>query len=77
MDVARAFAITKLGWIRAQREQLAAQPRETPRRLVTRESHYLWGRRHLLAVVQLDAKPFVALDHKRITLTVRPGADLA
>ncbi len=77
IDVARAYAITKLAWIRAQQAQLAAQSREAPRRFVTRESHYLWGRRHLLAVVQRDTKPFVALDHKRITLTVRPTADLA
>ena len=35
----------------------------------------LWGRRHLLTVVYRDTKPFVSLDHKRITLTVRPGSD--
>lgn len=40
------------------------------------ESHYLWGRRHLLTVVYRETKPFVSLDHKRITLTVRPGSDV-
>lgn len=75
LDVARAYAISRLGWIRSQQEQLRNQARETPRRFVERESHYLWGRRHLLSVVYRDAKPSVALDHKRITLTVRPGSD--
>ena len=73
-EVARAYAISKLGWIRAQREKLLAQARETPRRFVTRESHYLWGRRYLLFVIEEDHKPSVRLDHRRLTLTVRPGA---
>lgn len=77
LEVARAYAISKLGWIREQRQKLAAQARETPRKYVNRESHYLWGRRHLLTVVQTDCKPHVALDHKRMILTVRPGSDSA
>lgn len=74
-EVARAYAISKLGWIRQQRSALLAQARETPRRFVERESHYLWGRRHLLSMDYQDGKPFVSLDHKRIRLTVRPGSD--
>ena len=75
LDVARAYAISRLGWIRQQQEKLKNQARETPRRFIERESHYLWGRRHLLSVTYRDAKPTVSLDHKRITLTVRPGSD--
>lgn len=74
LDVARAYAVTKLPWIRDQRARLRAQAREAPRRYVTRESHYLWGRRYLLVVKEQDAKPSVVLDHRRITLTVRPGS---
>jgi hypothetical protein len=75
LEVARAYAISKLGWIRDQQRKLAEQARETPRRFVTRESHYLWGHRRLLRVVYRDEKPSVSLDHKRITLIVRPGSD--
>ena len=75
LDVARAYAISKLGWLRAQRRKLQSQAREAPRQLVTRESHYLWGRRYLLTVDYQETKPSVQLDHKRITLTVRPGSD--
>ena len=53
---------------------MRGQARETPRQYVERESHYLWGRRYLLSVVYQDAKPSVKQDHKRITLTVRPGS---
>lgn len=77
LEVARAYAISRLGWIRAQQASLRRQARETPRDFVERESHYLWGKRYLLAVRQRDAKPSVALDHRRITLTVRPHSSLA
>lgn len=76
-DVARAYAISKLGWIRTQQRKLENQARETPRQFIERESHYLWGRRYLLTVVERPAKPLVKLDHKRITLSVRPGSDHA
>ncbi len=75
LEVARAYALSKLGWIRRQQDKLATQAREAPRQYVDRESHYLWGRRHLMTVVRKDMKPFVSLDHKRITLTVRPGSN--
>jgi len=77
MEVARAFAITKLGWIRDQQAKMLAQARETQRQFIERESHCLWGRHYLLSVVEKDAKPAVKLDHRRITLTVRPGSTLA
>ena len=75
LDVARAYAISRLGWIREQQSKLEAQAREAPRQFVERESHYVWGRRYLMVVNHRDAKPSVVLDHKRITLTVRPGSD--
>lgn len=73
LEVARAYAATRLNWIRAQREKLAGQARETARRFVERESHDVWGRRHLLTIRYREAAPTVVLDHKRIILTVRPG----
>jgi len=77
LEVARAYAISKLGWIRDQQAKLLAQARETPRQFVERESHYLWGRRYLLSVVEKDEKPSVKQDHRRITLTVRPVSTMA
>ena len=74
-EVARAYAASKLGWIRDQQAKLRGQARETPREFVERESHYLWGRRYLLSVREAEAKPFVHLTHRSITLTVRPGSD--
>ena len=75
LEVARAYASSKLRWIRQQQAQLVAQARETPRQFVTRESHYVWGRRYLLTVVEEDTPASVKMDHRRITLSVRPGTD--
>ena len=77
LEVARAYAVSKLTWIRNQQAKLRDQARETPRQFVERESHYLWGHRYLLSVVERDAKPLVTHDHRRITLFVRTGSDKA
>jgi hypothetical protein len=76
-EVARAYAVSKLGWIRDQQSKLRGQTRETPRQFVERESHYLWGRRYLLSITMQERKPTVRLGHRKITLTVRPGSPLA
>lgn len=76
VDVARAYAATRLGWIRQQQARFRAQSREAPPRFVNSESHYLWGRRHLLTVVERDTRPMVAVDHRRITLVVRPDTSV-
>jgi predicted metal-dependent hydrolase len=76
-EVARAYAVSKLGWIRDQQAKLREQARETPRQFVERESHYLWGRRYLLSVREEEAKPAIRLGHRNITLTVRPGSSRA
>lgn len=73
LEAARAYAISKLGWIRDQQARLRSQARETRREFLERESHYLWGRRYLLSVVEKDAKPRVTADHRTITLAVRPA----
>lgn len=74
-ELMRAYAVSRLGWIRKQQDRLRRQARETPRQFVARETHYLWGRRYLLIVNENDAKPVVKLSHRRITLFVRPGSD--
>ena len=73
-EVARAYAISKLRWIRDQRAKLDAQPREVVRQFVERESHYLWGRRYLLSIDEVENKPAVKLSHRRLTLQIRPGS---
>jgi predicted metal-dependent hydrolase len=74
-EVARAYAASRLAWIREKQAQLRAQPRETRRQLVERESHFVWGRRYLLSLQKQESKPHVRLGHRHIVLAVRPGSD--
>lgn len=73
-DVLRAYAISKLAWIKSQQKKLEGQARDEPRRFIDRESHYVWGRRYLMTVVQEDVKPTVTLSNMRVNLVVRPGS---
>jgi len=75
LDTIRVFAVSKLGWIRQQQKRLREQQRETRREYLDRESHYVWGRRYLLKVIQEGAKPKVELKHSTMILRVRPGTN--
>lgn len=73
VETIRLFAISRLAWIRRQQAVLREQQRETPRDYLDRESHYVWGKRHLLRVVQSGRRPSVEVKHNHLVLTVRPG----
>jgi predicted metal-dependent hydrolase len=75
LDTIRIFAISRLGWIKQQQQKLQEQERETRREYLDRESHYLWGKRYLLRVIEGDEAPSVALKHRWMLLRVRPGTD--
>jgi predicted metal-dependent hydrolase len=74
-DTIRVFAIAKLDWIRNQQKKLREQERETPREYIDRESHYLWGRRYLLEVREVDHLPGVEIGKSKLVLMVRPGCN--
>lgn len=75
LDTIRVFAISKLTWVKQQQKKLREQERESPREYLDRESHYLWGRRYLLKLVERDASPDVELKHIKLILFLRPLAD--
>ena len=73
-ETIRVFAIAKLGWIKKQQKKLREQERESEREYLNRESHYVWGKRYLLRVVEKEAPPSVQIKHSVLVLSVRPGA---
>jgi predicted metal-dependent hydrolase len=77
LDTIRAFAITKLVWIKQQRRRMQGQPRESSREYVDRESHFLWGRRYLLRVVEREGPPEVRLTPRWIELHIGAGVGVA
>jgi predicted metal-dependent hydrolase len=75
-DHVRAYTIGKLGWIRRQQSKFAGQPRESPRQVVERETHHLWGRRLLLQIQEVQATPRVEVHPRRLVLFIRPQSSL-
>jgi predicted metal-dependent hydrolase len=76
LDTIRIFAISKLDWIKKHQQKIRNQVRETQREYIDRESHYLWGKRYLLDLVELDTSPSLKLCHDRLLLQVRPGTNV-
>lgn len=75
LDTIRVFAISKLAWIKGQQRKMQAQERETPREFLDRKSHYLWGERYLLQVVEKDAPPAIDIKHRKLIMQVKLGMD--
>lgn len=75
-EAIRLYAVSKLGWIKRQQRRQRSQERETPREFIERESHYLWGRRYLLRIVENVPRSYVEVSHRHIELGVPKGGDI-
>jgi predicted metal-dependent hydrolase len=73
IDTIRVFAISKLDWIRKQQTRIREQERESRREYLDRETHYVWGKRLLLKVVEEDGAADVQVTHRTLLLRVRRG----
>src|SRR5215216_3700819 len=66
----RLAVIQRLPWIKKQRQQLQEAARQSPREMVTGESHYVWGIRHRLKVVERPGRAHSEIDGGRLVLYV-------
>lgn len=73
IDVIRAFAISHLAWIKRNQRKIIMQEREPAREYVDRESHFVWGERVMLRVIEHDATPSITQQHRTLIMEVRPG----
>ncbi len=77
-DNVRLAIISKLSWIKKQQAGFKAQVRQSQREMVTGESHYVWGKRYLLDVVERTGKHEIVIkSNKRLTLFVNPNTTRA
>lgn len=74
-DRVRLAVIQRLPWIKKQREQLRSVERQSEREMVTGESHYVWGIRLRLKVVERPGRPHVEVDGERLILYVPIDTD--
>lgn len=66
----RLAVIQRLPWIKEQREQLQSAARQSTREMVTGESHYVWGVRRRMKVVERPGRAHFELDGERLLLYV-------
>ena len=72
-DAVRLAVIQRLPWIKRQRVKLRAAERQSVREMVTGESHYLWGTRYRLKVIEGPGRAKFEIDKRRLVLIVPPG----
>lgn len=76
-ETLRLYTISKLAWIKRQQRKFELQVRQSERKYIQRESHYFFGKRYLLRVIEKNKPPQVTVSNKTyIELQVRPGASL-
>lgn len=71
-DAVRLALVQRLPWIKRQRDRLQAADRQSRREMVTGESHYVWGNRYRLKVVDRPGQAHVEVDRDRLLLYVAP-----
>lgn len=76
-DAVRRAVVTRLGWIKRQRSAFANQPRSGAPEFVSGESHWVFGRRYRLQVVEHDAPAEVSICGGRLQLRCKPGMTAA
>lgn len=69
-DAVRLAVIQRLAWIRKQRVRLQSADRQSQREMVTGESHYLWGVRYRLKVIEQPGPAHLSVAGKRLELRV-------
>lgn len=74
-DNIRLLVVSRLRWIKRQQEKFLKQERQSEREYVSGESHYLWGDRYILRVIERDNKySKVEIENKRyINLYINKG----
>ncbi len=73
-DAIRLFIITKIGWIKKQREKYRNQPRQYKREYISGESVYLFGKRYRLDVVYSNVCNDVKIHGDKLILQVREAS---
>lgn len=73
-DNVHLAVISRLRWIKKQQASFRAQPRQSEREMVTGESHYLFGKRYRLEVIERRGRhEMVIKNNGTLQLFVNPG----
>jgi predicted metal-dependent hydrolase len=72
-EAVRLAVVQRLPWIRKRTEQLRNAERQSEREMISGESHYVWGDRLRLEVVEISDRSSVTTRGPKLRLSVPPG----
>lgn len=76
-DNVRLAVITRLIWIKKQQAKFQSQPRQSEREMITGESHYVFGQRYRLEVIERRGRHEVIIkNNSTLQLFVNPGTSI-
>lgn len=77
-DNLRLAVISRLSWIKKQQADFQTQPRQSERQMVTGESHYVFGKRYRLEVIERRGRHEIAIkNNSTLQLFVNSGTTTA
>lgn len=74
-DMIRSFAVSKIDWIRKNRDRIRERNPQAPCEFISGEAHFFNGSCYRLVLIERDAKPSVEIEDQTLKLYVRPGAE--
>ncbi len=75
-EAIRLLVISRISWIKKQKIKFLNQERQSKRKYISGESHYFFGKRYLLKVIETTSKPKVEIkSNKYIDLYINKDTD--
>lgn len=74
----RLAVISRLGWIKKQQKEFSEQPRQSKRKYISGECHYVFGVRYRLELIEQAGEPKITLTNSNILkMFVAQGVSVA
>ena len=74
-EAIRLAIVQRLAWIKKQQDRLRSAERQSVREMVPGESHYVWGSRLRLEVIEHPGRAKIETSGSKLRLFVPPGTE--
>lgn len=75
--IVQEFISKRVKWIKKHLKIIESNPKRSVKKYLKGETHYFFGTPYKLAIKLANQKPSIQLEGEEMTLTVRPGSDVA
>ena len=74
-EAIRLAIVQRLSWIKKQQDRLRSAERQSAREMVSGESHYVWGSRLRLEIIEQPGRSKIETSGSKLRLFVPPGTE--